>query len=65
MTTSMQVLRNDEVLYERDQAFGGAQLTQLIARQYGFSPEEQKPRSAAANCRTTMRLVCSSPSCKA
>ena len=40
MTTSMQVLRNDEVLYERDQAFGGAQLTQLIARQYGFSPEE-------------------------
>ncbi|MFT4267478.1 MAG: pilus assembly protein PilM [Xenophilus sp.] len=39
-TTSMQVLRNDEVLYDRDQAFGGAQLTQLIARQYGFSPEE-------------------------
>jgi type IV pilus assembly protein PilM len=39
-TTSMQVLRNDEVLYDRDQAFGGAQLTQLIVRQYGFSPEE-------------------------
>src|SRR5690606_2997664 len=37
LTTSMQVLRNEEVLYERDQAFGGAQLTQLIARQYGFS----------------------------
>ena len=33
LTTSMQVLRNDEVLYERDQAFGGAQLTQLIVRQ--------------------------------
>src|SRR3954468_15416160 len=29
-TTSMQVIRNDEVLYDRDQAFGGAQLTQLI-----------------------------------
>ena len=40
VTTSMQVIRNDEVLYERDQAFGGAQLTQLIVRQYGFSVEE-------------------------
>lgn len=40
MTTSMQVIRNDDVLYERDQAFGGAQLTQLIVRQYGFSQEE-------------------------
>jgi type IV pilus assembly protein PilM len=39
-TTSMQVIRNDEVLYDRDQAFGGAQLTQLIVRHYGFSPEE-------------------------
>ncbi|MEI8325074.1 MAG: pilus assembly protein PilM [Betaproteobacteria bacterium] len=39
-TTTLQVLRNDEVLYERDQAFGGAQLTQLIVRQYGFSSEE-------------------------
>ena len=40
ITTSMQVIRNDEVLYDRDQAFGGAQLTQLIVRQYGFSVEE-------------------------
>ena len=40
LTTSMQVIRNDEVLYDRDQAFGGAQLTQLIVRQYGFSQEE-------------------------
>jgi type IV pilus assembly protein PilM len=39
-TTSMQVLKNQEVLYDRDQAFGGAQLTQLIVRQYGFSNEE-------------------------
>ena len=44
MTTSMQVLRNDDVLYERDQAFGGAQLTQLIARQYGFSIEEAESK---------------------
>jgi type IV pilus assembly protein PilM len=43
-TTSMQVIRNDEVLYDRDQAFGGAQLTQLIVRQYGFSPEEAETK---------------------
>ena len=43
-TTSMQVLRNDDVLYDRDQAFGGAQLTQLIARQYGFSLEEAEAK---------------------
>ncbi|HEY5581726.1 MAG TPA: pilus assembly protein PilM, partial [Rhodoferax sp.] len=43
-TTSMQVIRDDEVLYERDQAFGGAQLTQLIVRQYGFSLEEAESK---------------------
>ena len=44
LTTSMQVMRDDDVLYERDQAFGGAQLTQLIVRQYGFSPEEAESK---------------------
>ena len=44
LTTSMQVICNDEVLYERDQAFGGAQLTQLIVRQYGFSAEEAESK---------------------
>ncbi len=44
LTTSMQVIKNDDVLYERDQAFGGAQLTQLIVRQYGFSPEEAESK---------------------
>ncbi|MBS0316691.1 MAG: pilus assembly protein PilM [Proteobacteria bacterium] len=43
-TTSMQVIRNDDLLYERDQAFGGAQLSQLIVRQYGFSPEEAEAK---------------------
>lgn len=38
--TSLKVLRDDELLYDRDQAFGGGQLTQLISRQYGFSYEE-------------------------
>ena len=44
ITTSMQVIRNDEVLYDRDQAFGGAQWTQLIVRQYGFSLEEAESK---------------------
>jgi type IV pilus assembly protein PilM len=44
LTTSMQVLRDDEVLYDRDQAFGGAQLTQQIVRQYGFSQEEAESK---------------------
>jgi len=49
MTTSMQVMRNDEVLYDRDQAFGGAQLTQLIARQYGFSSEEAEAKKRSGD----------------
>ncbi len=49
MTTSMQVLRNDEVLYERDQAFGGAQLTQLIVRQYGFSSDEAEAKKRSGD----------------
>lgn len=40
LTTSMQVLRDEDVLYERDQAFGGFELTQRIVHQYGFSLEE-------------------------
>ena len=44
VSTSMQVIRNEDVLYERDQPFGGAQLTQLIVRQYGFSPEEAESK---------------------
>lgn len=48
LTTSMQILYNEDVLYERDQAFGGAQLTQLIARQYGFSLEEAEAKKRNA-----------------
>lgn len=46
-TTSMLIIQNDEVLYERDQAFGGAQLTQALMSQYGYSymEAEQKKRS--------------------
>ncbi len=45
--TTMQVLRNQDVLYDRDQAFGGAQLTQLIVRQYGFSAEEAETKKCS------------------
>lgn len=47
MTSNMQVLRNDELLYERDQVFGGAQLTQMLVRQYGFTPEEAETKKRA------------------
>lgn len=48
-TTSMQIIRNDEVLYDRDQALGGAQLTQLIVRQYGFSLEEAESKKRSGD----------------
>jgi type IV pilus assembly protein PilM len=49
VTTSMQVLRDKEVLYDRDQAFGGAQLTQLIVRQYGFSGDEAESKKRSGD----------------
>ena len=48
-TTSLKVLRDNELLYDRDQAFGGAQLTQLISRQYGFSFEEAETKKLAGD----------------
>ncbi|MDC8785478.1 pilus assembly protein PilM [Roseateles koreensis] len=46
-TTSLKVLRDEEMLYDRDQVFGGSQLTQLISRQYGFSFEEAEQKKLA------------------
>jgi type IV pilus assembly protein PilM len=48
-STSLKVLRDDEMLYDRDQAFGGAQLTQLISRQYGFSFEEAEAKKLSGD----------------
>jgi type IV pilus assembly protein PilM len=48
-TTSLKVLRDEEMLYDRDQAFGGAQLTQLISRQYGFSFEEAEAKKLSGD----------------
>jgi type IV pilus assembly protein PilM len=47
--TRLQVLQGQELLYERDQAFGGAQLTQLIVREYGFSLEEAESRKRSGD----------------
>jgi type IV pilus assembly protein PilM len=47
MTSTMQVLRNDDLVYERDQVFGGAQLTQMLVRQYGFTHEEAEAKKRA------------------
>ncbi len=46
-TTSLKVLRDEDMLYDRDQAFGGSQLTQLISRQYGFSFEEAEQKKVS------------------
>ena len=48
-TTSLKVLRDEEMLYDRDQAFGGSQLTQLISRQYGFSFEEAEAKKLSGD----------------
>lgn len=48
-TTSLKVLREDEMLYDRDQSFGGSQLTQLISRQYGFSYEEAEQKKISGD----------------
>jgi len=40
VATKVMVLRGDQVVYSREQAFGGGQLTQEIMRAYGMSFEE-------------------------
>ena len=60
-TTSLKVLRDDELLYDRDQAFGGAQLTQLISRQYGFSFEEAEQKKLSGDLPDDYESVILSP----
>jgi len=38
--TSLNVIENDELIYTREQAFGGKQLTEEIMRRYGLAYEE-------------------------
>jgi type IV pilus assembly protein PilM len=44
---NVSVLRNGQQLYAREQAFGGGQLTQEIARQYGMSAEDAETAKRA------------------
>jgi type IV pilus assembly protein PilM len=46
---NLTVLRNDQQLYAREQAFGGNQLTQDIARHYGMSFEEAEAAKRSNN----------------
>ena len=48
-TTSLQVMRNDDMIYERDQMFGGIQLTNQIARQYGISFDDAEAKKKAGS----------------
>jgi type IV pilus assembly protein PilM len=53
------ILRNDQPVYAREQAFGGSQLTQDIMRQYGMSQEEAETAKRTATCpRTSNRTCC-------
>ena len=46
---SLTVLRNGQQVYAREQAFGGAQLTQDIARHYGMTYEEAEAAKRAGS----------------
>ena len=48
-TLNVSVILNGQVVYERDQAFGGNQLTQDIARAYGLSFEEAEAKKRAGD----------------
>lgn len=61
MSSSMQIMCNDDVLYERDQAFGGAQLTQLIVRQYGFSIDEAEAKKRSGDLPDDYRATVLAP----
>ncbi|MGA2549906.1 MAG: pilus assembly protein PilM [Burkholderiaceae bacterium] len=46
-TTTISATLNGQAIYEREQAFGGAQLTQDIARAYGLSTDEAEAKKRA------------------
>ncbi len=48
-TTTISVTLNGQGIYEREQAFGGAQLTQDIARTYGLSVDEAETKKRSGD----------------
>ncbi len=50
------IMLNDEVIYEREQQFGGAQLTQDIVRNYGMSMEEAELKKKTGDLPDTYEM---------
>lgn len=50
------IMLNDEVIYEREQQFGGAQLTQDIVRNYGMSMEEAEQKKKTGDLPDTYEM---------
>ncbi len=48
-TTTISATLNGQAIYEREQAFGGSQLTQDIARAYGLSAEEAEAKKRSSD----------------
>jgi type IV pilus assembly protein PilM len=47
--TKLTIVLNDQTVFEREQAFGGAQLSQDIVRLYGLTPEEAEVRKRSGD----------------
>ena len=63
--THFYVLRNNQFLFSRDQAFGGNQLTQDIQRAFNLSPRGSRVgQEATRGCRRTTTPMCCSRSWK-
>ena len=59
------VLRNNQILFSRDQAFGGNQLTHEIQRAFNLSPEEaESAKKKRRSARRTMTSMCCNRSWK-
>ncbi|MCL5969724.1 MAG: pilus assembly protein PilM [Betaproteobacteria bacterium] len=48
LNSGLQVIRNEDMVYEREQNFGGSQLTAWIARHYSIPPEEAESKKKSA-----------------
>jgi type IV pilus assembly protein PilM len=47
--TKLTIILNEQTVFEREQAFGGSQLTQDIVRLYGITPEEADVRKRSGD----------------
>ncbi len=59
--STLQVIRNEEMVYERDQNFGGSQLTALVARHYSLSLEEAESKKKAGTLAADYREAVLTP----